>query len=845
MTDDHDTVDSSIVESDVRARVVTNRAITGRVVAESVGSKRSLESDNIAADASSVSSFGHKCNEYVDVIQQALDLALGNTGNFAPDSAVVEALDELYITARRAQATDLLRLLVPLHSVLRSAEQASFTLSQADTLLVQEAIIAITLGIDSIVNQKPAPDLLSDVTQRMVDVAAENKHEIRANSEATGLVNVFVADADELLQRLFEQTQRWRVSAGSSRSYEEVSRLLSSLHNGADNTGLTSIATVVQLLIRRMRALQVRKAIPDAKFFDIAIETIETLGEDLDRIRNNEQLIEHTDLYARLEADTGDSASAMLIPAERINSERTDLDSAAGNKNDSRPQAPHDAYNPAFLERTGQDSTQRGSSTHLQSNIEAATTDAHDHAEHTVRRRSPVSQHVQSAGSGYRETMVADVSRLDTFVENQWPDRRELVDMLRELSRSGESIKERVEQLRRTVHLYPDINEIAPEFDTENSASSVSPIDTIFFKIDSLLSAQRKSVTKMASALGLAEQRTVEVLGSELEKHVSASVRSVEYLNGAQKVVIDGQLYEHLRYVLRIILDSALSAVLEDLTEPDIPHEMDLTGASDITEFAVLATGRLVFDLIDEQLSIKVVGPHFQINNFVLSNASLRRVDEQMLKTPLPGWNNNRVRQTNGLIRGEPGVAGDVRKVAGDVVNTTDRHNDLVTLEVFQRFIDIAVFFQGRVTTAFTDQSTDQTMNDLPANPPVSAVETEMTLPVAAVSEELMLIKKGERLYGVQTSVIEKIEGNGTGVIESNHPNNPQKYQQDAVRIHCKTSNGSSCVLQADTLVGRQTVSVTKNYPLMLNKGYLGGFVFRDSTIALVINADAAEGLFR
>jgi len=744
--------------------------------------------DNTAI-ANHTISFGNQCNEYVDVIQQALDLALGNTGNLAPDSAVVDALDELYVTAHRARASDLLQLLVPLNKVLRSAEQAGFTLSQADTLLVQEAIIAITLAIDSIVNHKPAPALLSDVTQRMVDVAAENKHEIRANSEATGLVNIFVADADELLQRLFEQIQRWRASAGNSRSYAEVSRLLTSLQHSADSAGLTSISAVVQLLIERMLALRVAEVIPDTEFFDIAIETIETLGEDLDRIRNNEQLIEHSSLYERLVVEGVHVTATVGLRA----GEQTEFDQSEAQRE----------------------------STDYTDQIQLAT------------------QQIEHPTSEYSETPVSDVARLDSIVENQWPDRRVLVDMLKEISRYGDSIVERVEQLRRTIHLYPDTKQIAPDHNAEQSVSSVSPIDTIFFKIDSLLTGQRKSVTNMASALGVAEQRTLEAFGAELEKHITASKLTVEYLHGAKKVVVDSQLYEHLGYVLRIMFDSVSSTVqtkllgINDVQKND--PRSDTSGLT--TDIAAGIVSKLVFDLIDDELSIKLVGPHIQLSKFVLANTSVRRVDEQMLKTPLPRWSGDGAGKADSAnIK-----MGAVAKVIGKEVRV-GQHNDLVTLASFQRLIDVAVFFQGRVAATVIDQAKSDRVTSHDANGDITAAgEIEIIVPVAAVSEELILIRDGQQIYGIQTSAVNKIEGTVTSRdagYESKGTTNPQ---QGAVFIHCKCSNGANRIIRADSIVGRQTASVTKNPQLMLGSSYLGAFVFGDSSLVLVINPDEGE----
>lgn len=725
------------------------------------------ESEAMVVETEFTVGFGNQCNTYVDVIQQALDLALGNTGNLAPDSAVVDALDELYIAARNAGASPLLQLVVPLNQVLRSAEKAGFTLSQADTLLVQEAIIAITLGIDSIVNQKPVPALLSDVTQRVVDVAAENKHEIRANSEATGLVNIFVSDADELLQRLFEQIQRWRASAFVGRGFEEVNRLLVSLQNSADSAGLSSISTVVCLLVERMRAQRVAEAVPDGAFFDLAIETIETLGEDLDRIRNNEQLIEHTELYEKLAVEGGVDAATLK---QRLLSEDTASKSASNTAPMRAKGLSEDLYQNLYQNQQ----PDRGQA----AQINAVATEA------TVNQQSTPKS-------------IADVHIIEHGTENIWPDHRELVDVLREISRGNEAIKQRIEQLRRTIHVYPEARDLTIESDSDHVSSAVSAVDNIFFKIDSLLSKQSKSVTSMASVLGVEEQQTVKALGAELVKHVSAASFRVEYLGGAGSVVIDSQLYEHLLYALRVTLDSVVSPV--NLT---VEHAVDARASS--------VQSVLVFDTALDRLMVKIVSQQLQLSEFVVENASLRKVDEQMLKTQLPrfsvdetGLNSNRSSK---------------RQLA------TDKDTDLIALAALQRLIDIAAFFQGKVTTLL---HTDSDFSDTPC-------EIEIVLPVSAVAQELVLVKRGNRLYGVQSLVIDKIESVG-------HDSQSASPAPESVLVHCRPRNGTPCVVSADSVVGKQTVSVTKNQSLMLGENYSGAFVFSDSSLVLVVNPESLD----
>jgi hypothetical protein len=668
--------------------------------------EQSADYDTGVAESGYDIGFGNQCNEYVDVIQQALDLALGNTGNLAPDSAVVDALDELYITARNARASALLQLLVPLNQVLRSAEQAGFTLSQADTLLVQEAIIAITLGIDSIVNQKPTPILLSDVTQRMIDVAAENKHEIRANSEATGLVNVFVSDADELLQRLFEQIQRWRASAFVGRGFEEVNRLLSALHDSAETAGLSSISTVVRRLLNRMQIQRAAGEVPNDDFFDLAIETVEVLGDDLDRIRNNEQLVDHTELYEKLGAD--------MPPTDMADFE-SDIDGVGA---DTLPVPARES-----------------------AEVSPPISDA---------ALQPAKPSIQSPAAQPVAVPITDIPSMDGA---DWPDRNELIDVLREISQGNKAIKERLEQLRRTLQVYPDARRITS--DADEGTAGVSAVDGLFFKIDSLLSRQRKSVTNMASVLGVDEQQTAGTLAGELGK-LGAAVR---HEGDAANVVLDGQLHDHLSYAIRALFESHARGKAEERA--------------------------LHFKQHDGTLTIYIDG--VSLPAFAMDNARLRSVDTHMLKSPLPG-----------ALSMEPGESGHL------VENDDPRRLDQIALAALQRLIDIAAYYRGRIATE------------------EGGGRVRVELPVLIVSEEVLVFRRENRLYGVPGSLT-------TGIQE----------RSEQLLILCEQdagSNGSPVSIAADAVLGKQTVSVTSSQTLMLGAPYRGAFLAGDSSLVLVLD---------
>jgi len=287
-----------------------NQTVIGAVVVkrgEPVDSRENMtqqvESEAVkeVAEYSASISFGNKCNTYVDVIQQSLDTALGSSGNLAPDRSVVNALDNLHKIVAGAGLLPLLNLIEPLALVIGNAESSGRTLSQADTLLVQESIVAITIGIDSLVNHKEMPAMIVEVSERMAASAAEGNHGLRGDGESAGLVDVFVEEAEELLQRLFELIQRWRgAPRGGSKLQGDINRLLHTLKGSADTVGLTSVASFVHDLETAFLASKNSEIAPTAEFFDLVLEAVEFLGDDIDRIRNGEQQQDHSEITDKL-----------------------------------------------------------------------------------------------------------------------------------------------------------------------------------------------------------------------------------------------------------------------------------------------------------------------------------------------------------------------------------------------------------------------------------------------------------------------------------------------------------------------------------------------------------------
>ncbi len=297
---------SDLLRDDVTEDSSNLNAVT-TAEADAPGTEQSnVQTQNTPVAASSLE-FGDQCNRYVDTIQHALDTALGSSGNLAPDATVTAALDNLYNVVRSAEHDPLLKLIEPLSQVLGSAERAGSTLSQSDTLLVQEAIVAITIGLDAVVNKQPMPELVADVAGRITQVAVDDSHNARGGFEAAGLIDVFVEEAEDLGQRLFELFQRWRGAPqssqqGGTRLQTDIRRLVHTLKGSADTVGLGHIAAVAHALESFMANRSGSETAPASDFFDNAIEAIEVILDDVDRVRNGESVANREEILSLLES---------------------------------------------------------------------------------------------------------------------------------------------------------------------------------------------------------------------------------------------------------------------------------------------------------------------------------------------------------------------------------------------------------------------------------------------------------------------------------------------------------------------------------------------------------------
>ena len=255
---------------------------------------------SVVSTASSRSLSSEQCNAYIDTIQQALDNSLSTTGNLSPDDSVVEALAELKKSVLDVE--ELSSLVSPLYAMISHLESLGGTFNAADTLLVQEAVIAVTLGVDSLANDAPTPELIADVTARVVVAAEQVKRKGVLEGLDHELLDTFIEEATERLQQLYELFQRWRAAPRSgARRVASICRSLHNLKGAADSVGLVAFAALVHQLESAVEHFDSGVAVEETENFNaVAVNTIEALMDDVDGLRAGESVAEHRDLLAQL-----------------------------------------------------------------------------------------------------------------------------------------------------------------------------------------------------------------------------------------------------------------------------------------------------------------------------------------------------------------------------------------------------------------------------------------------------------------------------------------------------------------------------------------------------------------
>ncbi len=233
-----------------------------------------------------------RCNAYIDTIQQALDNSLSTTGNLSPDRSVVDALTQLHASVEGVP--ELAELVAPLQSMIGGIERVGGTFNAADTLLVQEAVIAVTLGVDSIAHGAPMPELIADVTARVLHAADQVELQCQPGGLDHALLDTFIEEATDRLQQLYELFQRWLAAPRSGgRRVSSICRSLHSLKGAADSVGLEAFAALVHRLESAVDAYDADSETQVDDFFEVSFNVLEALVDDVDNLRTGGAVAEH------------------------------------------------------------------------------------------------------------------------------------------------------------------------------------------------------------------------------------------------------------------------------------------------------------------------------------------------------------------------------------------------------------------------------------------------------------------------------------------------------------------------------------------------------------------------
>ena len=772
-------------------------ATSSAVTTQAQSGSEDLVSANLVTSSAE---FGIRCNARIDVIQQALDAALGSSVNLMPDKSVVNALSDLIEIVTAEGVDDLIGLLQPLSSLLNEAMNFSGTLNQSDTLLVQEAINAATLGIDSLVSNKPMPEHVEEVSVRIAKVAEAGRYSSVFVTAGDSSLDGFLNESEELLPRLYELFQRWRGAPyGTSRLHNEIARLLHNFKRGAEEVSETSLALHAHLLESVLdessnacatvakgdsgsAGVDTNEQPLSDGFFDLALESIECLTDDIEQLRNNEATNDHSDLLDRLKiagAHEDERASDYtFVPlADQADDEPSQPELASSKS--PLPELAHQEL--AQQELAQQNSTQPAST-----RPDLTTTSAIE-ADHTP--------------------FLAD-HRVHQY--------QQLKDGLRPISHHHGQLTELLQQLAATT----DQLTLHQNRSTDDTATDMQ---ALLDRIAQLSDSQSTAIDEMATGLFKADRMPIDALRAPLLDWINlcadSTGKSVHFtfasLPVTSSVSANRPAAARTVQVRREMLDAMitpLKALLHSIVTETIDSEMLQQSGND-TEHANIdinfrqSQSMLTIEVSDDGCGVVVQGLDSGAN------------DPWNTGT----WNTGRYGDQGNPRTQMPQVSS---KLNGNTIN-------------IKPLIEFVSKQGGTVAVGSDDEGSVY----------------RFTLPVKEELQEVVLIEVGELLFALPAAQVKQVsdaydpggsDGSITsvaqlmGISSSGAFNLPTKGKVSSVgsRLRCITRSGLHDLL-VDRVAGHRSMVFSSSHQLMPDlKGYLGASVVKQHQIVLLINLD-------
>ncbi len=224
--------------------------------------------------------------EFVDAESEPI----GQRRSVKPD--ILRALHTLVGSAETAGCNAIASLVAPMEQIVKLRRDAKSDLTEQDTQLFGEAVQALGQLLAEL-RQEPDESLETSALQRRL---TQQRDQAQADLDATQdesegeLVDVFLEEADELLEACDQGVARWRDQPDDHEVLSELQRSLHTLKGGARMANLPPIADLTHEVEALIKAAEEGKVSAGEELFELLQESVDALTVLLEQVRGRQAI---------------------------------------------------------------------------------------------------------------------------------------------------------------------------------------------------------------------------------------------------------------------------------------------------------------------------------------------------------------------------------------------------------------------------------------------------------------------------------------------------------------------------------------------------------------------------
>ncbi len=288
-----------------------------------------------AAGDSLVAVFAREAESHQTVLRGAYLDAYGQSLHEAQpaDTQALRALHTLAGSAETAGCDDIAAVAAPMEDLLKHRRDARTDLSSDDVAALGEAVRLLDRMLAHLRGEADPVEGVDPVRQQIDAQCHKAKAELDATYDEGGdeLVDVFLEEADELLEACEQGVARWRERPGDPAITSELQRSLHTLKGGARMAHLPPIADLTHEVESLVRAVEEGSCQISEELFDLLQEAVDALTVLLEQVRGRQPiarvdwLLEDLQNFRERGASPANAAQASVAAEAQASSESTSV----------------------------------------------------------------------------------------------------------------------------------------------------------------------------------------------------------------------------------------------------------------------------------------------------------------------------------------------------------------------------------------------------------------------------------------------------------------------------------------------------------------------------------------